>query len=316
MIDKVYSRVSTFSLLTLLFVISGCGLDLNTRQYSTSEDLSSPVECTLDRSSAPKNVALLHFDLNKPQQSQYFPNIQQFYSEQLLRKIRLEGRQRIQDVRHITLKPQEISLLGQIYPDSSAQIREIGRQFDSQLVLYGRFSDISQSQQFNVLDKIAEKSQFTLGVTLYIFDGVSGQLIHTSSSTHTATRESDFITHKANSRHNDEIKREVVNTIIAKQLDELNKVASCTPLMGRVILADNINATINLGTQSRINQWKLFDLYRSELQHTDARGIEHLVKRKVATLRITRVMDNSAMGRIEALSATAEVQIGDQAIGR
>jgi hypothetical protein len=347
MIDKVTGIVHMVFIVCFTILVSGCGADRPLKQptpnlasvvATTSEASDGVLQCGKDSHSTPKKIAMLHIGMAHPEQSRLFPKFQELFSKRLLQRTQLESSQQFRDATHITIQPHQVTLLGRVDSDMKNQLSEIGRQFDSQIIVSSTISKIEMSQSegaghsedahpldniSQVLERISDKlsavSWRKVSVKFQLFDGHTGEpIVETELEQKIALKSGEpffLLNSPAEQEAREQQMLAAVDTLISKQMEIINQTANCTAVRGQVIATDNITATINIGTLAQISVGDQFELIQPRLIHTDNRGIEHLKDEKIATLRITSVQLESATGEIENLLRSAEIQRGDPVIG-
>jgi len=351
MIDKVQRIVRMMSITSFAVVIAGCWAVQPLKQpppnlavvtlpsADTIEESGEIFQCAEDTNDAPKKVAILHIGMDHPEESRLFPQFQTLFTKRLLLKAKIDSPQHFRNMTHVTLKPHQISQLGMVNQDMRSQVREVGKQFDSQIIVSGSISKIEMSQNFNpdkskdahpldnisgVIDRLSDElSAITwrkVSFKLQIFDGANGDsLFETETEQKISLKSGEHFFLLASST--DQLKREremieAIDSLIAKQLEIIDEVAACTPVRASIIATDNVTATINVGSRSQASVGDQFGLFQSRLIHTDLSGTEHLFEEQVGSLRITSVQADSATGQIENLQRTAEIHRGDLVIRR
>lgn len=346
MIDKVQRIVRMGCISACAILAAGCWADIPLKQptpnlavitspaQSHIDENGAIIECPKGTNDAPKRVAILHIGMEHPEESRLFPRFQTLFTQRLLQKANLDGTQHFRNMTHISLKPQQISLLGQLDRDMKSQVQEVSRQFDSQLVVSGSISKIAMSQNFDaekskgahplnnlsgVINRLSDElSAITwrkVSFKLQIFDGDSGESLFEAETEQKISLKSGepFFLLASSSDQLDRERRmaAAIDTLIDKQLEIIYEVAACTAVRASVISTDNRTATIDVGTRSQTTVGDQFELFQSRLLDTDVNGAEHLLKERVGTLRITRVEPDSATGQIEKLNRAAEIRRGD-----
>jgi len=347
MIDKVLMNTGTVFLVFFIILVSGCGIDPPLKQTNSnqtivmvppSESSEEPLPCSNSVNSAPKKVAILHIGVEHPAESRLFPQLQDLFTKRLLQRAQIESIQHFHDATRITLKPHQVSLLGTVNRDMKSQIREIGRQSNSQIIVKGTISKISVSLNDNPIEdsesdtpndisetieqiskQLSDISWRKISIKLQIFDSHSGNILRETETEQKISLKSSepffFITTIADQEEYEARMEERmiagIDSLIKKQIEIVDEVALCTPLMGHVISADNLMATIDVGARSQLDVGDQFEIIQTRLVHTDARGIEHMLEERVGMLRITEVQSDSATGQFENLSRATEIQRGD-----
>ncbi|MCW8983258.1 MAG: hypothetical protein OQK13_04360 [Gammaproteobacteria bacterium] len=343
MIDKVLQKTHIALIVTISLLASGCGFDRPLKKPTPvqakvlspiSENGESPFLCADNLSVSPKGVAILQVGVAHPEQTRLFPHFQQLFSKRLLEKAQQSSKHQIHDVTHITLQSDEVSLLGKVSSDMNHQVREIGKQFNSQLVVHGTISQIEQSQKdrsyadkddhlldnisdvmARISDKLSNIAWRNVTFRLQVFNGTTGDLIlesETEQKISLQTAEPHFLLTSPSERQKDEQRMlATIDSLIDRQMAFVDDAAFCTPVRGKVLASDNQTATINIGANSKVRVGDYLELFQSRLIDIDSRGIEHVEENKVGLLRVTAVQSDSATGKIEQLSRTTEIQKGD-----
>ncbi|MDH3354142.1 MAG: hypothetical protein OEL79_02870 [Chromatiales bacterium] len=335
--DKVLLNVQIILITLFSLLFSGCAMDGSFKQPAKNQPIvTSKMKGELPLQCSDKKIALLHIEFEHPEQSQYFPELQKLITKRLLKKSYLNRTLHFRDASNISLQPQHLSLLGTANRGEKEQIHEIGKQFDSQIVVSGSITNIEPSQNFepdqnsesllpdnvsgvihNITDKLSAISWLKVSFKLRIFDSYSGELINEIETVQKVSLKSGkpfFILGAPSERQKYE--KGAIDTLANQQVKIINDATFCTFLKGRIISTDNVSASIDVGSHSQVRVGDQFKLINARLLRTDEDGVEHFAEDSVGMLTITQVKAGASIGTIEYNSRVGVLKAGDYVINQ
>ena len=307
--------------LCLLLLIGNIGCALRPTAILTPEPSKPLVVCEPEEESLallPKRVAVLHFPVEDNHFSHDLPGLGEFMADSFVQAMKNSEQFIVEDATHIDLSPRAISPLGQSETNPSAQIKEIARQFDSQLVLRGRVLSLQHTPSQTGIDALFTQQRREIILEMEIYDGFSGTLFQRERLQRTILGGPEPSTPMdLKQRLFESEMGQATQQLLDEQVTRTTQLSRCLPLGGRILAIDNEIVTINLGAASQIKPGDIFKVFNSQLLHHAPLGHPIAVQSVAATVEITRVQPTLSQGRWTAVNSEVILPLhsGDYLLG-
>lgn len=304
-----YHPTRTALLICALFLLIGSSsCALRPTAIIISDPTTPQLVCTPAADSLalqPKRLAVIHFPVEDTLFGSELPGLGPFIATAMVNKLTASKLFLVQDATHIHLSPNAVSPLGRTGLAESEQIREIARQFDSQLVLRGRVTSLKHIPAAEGIAALFRSEERDIEVVLELYDGFSGTLFdHISSKRRIiGTSSSSLPTNLHLNLFRSEL-AEALASLIDEQVQQSYQLASCLPLGARILAVDHDEIIINVGATSNVEVGDQFKVIHSRLLGADLRGYEQYLQGIAAIIQITRVQPELAYGTIKQRSDT------------
>ncbi|MBF0218370.1 MAG: hypothetical protein HQL49_02390 [Gammaproteobacteria bacterium] len=307
---KTPSQFAVWLVLTLLFVTSsGCSvLPAYLEIIPTAQPLS---DCSSDPTLHRKRLALIRFEQPQATYHDELAGLSAQFSEQLLQALRRSDRFILDDLRHATLEPQRIALLGAVEKHNNQQIIDLASPGGAQLIVQGRFLRFTPESQsgFNAL---LGDPRLNITFELRIFETIYGTLvseIQRSYIWHGLSVERPQLRDSRNYFRGP--LQEVLQEMVKDQADLLTRHVSCIPLITPITVIDDRTLTINVGVLRGIRPGDRFKVVHRQFLRIDNDNREHFSDHVVGVLEINRVQADMAQGTFLPEGDLFRLQPGD-----
>lgn len=269
-----------------------------------------------------KGLVVVPFELKQSEQARY-GDVWELGNASSQRFSRLIG----QHSRQFTLEHsggRKIGFADMLQQNTPQQLGQFARRValenDSQYVIAGVFDDISTEPRSNTNWTFwsQPKENRNLGLTLYLFDGASGELI-----TRAGIQEHqhwDFDYNEKVDVHSQRFWRSEYGVVLAQRLQDIvhgfDDKLRCQPLKGRVVDVSNENIHINLGSRNGIESGQELSLYhRGNFFDSQGNYREQWVVSPYQ-LEVTTVELRSAITRVKGEETGTNIQQHDRVVIR
>lgn len=197
--------------------------------------------------------------------------------------------------------------------------RRVGKETDAQYIMAGVFEDISEEQRGrNLTFWTPAQQNRNLRLTMYLFDGASGELLTRASIHDQAPWDFDY--HEQVDTHAQRFWQSAYGDTLERAMRDmvygLDEKLACEEPRGQVVRVDGRDITVNLGNKHGLRSGQNLYIYHRG-SFVDDQGIyrEQWVLSPYQ-LEIVQVENSSAMARIQGDQPGSNIQPNDRVVIR